>query len=188
MLTPQLEILREKMMTCEQSSGQTILQHGESVAATFKEIASGSGDYFIPDFVRENLQFLLDRCPSADILETYHIFHDCGKPECLTIDENGKRHFPCHAMVSARTWLVAGGDQYIGRLIEHDMDMHTLKAADIPEYRHMDIAPALLLTAWAELNSNARMFGGIESTSFKIKAKSLTKVSRAIIARLKETT
>lgn len=89
-------------------------------------------------------------------------------------------------MISARDWLVAGGDPYIGRLIEHDMDMHTMKPADLEGYRHFDLAPALLLTAWAELNANCIMFGGTESTSFKIKAKSLTKLSRAIITHLKE--
>lgn len=159
------------------------MQHGESVAEHFKALGSG----YLPDCIRENLDMPLSLCPSAEVMEQYHIFHDCGKPDCLTIDAEGKRHFPCHAMVSARVWLVAGGDQFIGRLIEHDMDMHTMKPADLESYRHMDIAPALLLTAWAELNSNARMFGGIESTSFKIKAKSLTKLSRAIITRLKET-
>ncbi len=159
------------------------MQHGESVAEHFKALGSG----YLPDCIRENLDMLLSLCPSAEVMEQYHVFHDCGKPDCLTIDAEGKRHFPCHAMVSARVWLVAGGDQFIGRLIEHDMDMHTMKPADLESYRHMDIAPALLLTAWAELNSNARMFGGIESTSFKIKAKSLTKLSRAIITRLKET-
>ena len=66
------------------------------------------------------------------------------------------------------------------------MDMHTMKPADIPSYRHLDIAPVLLLTAWAELNSNSIMFGGTDSTSFKIKAKNLTKLSRAIINALKE--
>jgi hypothetical protein len=175
------------MATCEQSSGQTILQHGESVAATFKDMYGPNPSIILPEIIQNNLAFLLSKCPSAEILETYHIYHDCGKPDCLIVDADGKRHFPCHAMASARAWLVAGGDQFVGRLIEHDMDMHTLKVADLASYRHMDIAPALLLTAWAELNSNARMFGGIESISFKIKAKSLTKLSRAIITTLKET-
>lgn len=177
------------MATCEQSSGQTILQHGESVAATYKALIARDPAIILPEIMRDNLDFLLEQTCTAEELgiEDYHIFHDCGKPDCLIIDVEGKRHFPCHAMVSARTWLVAGGDSYIGRLIEHDMDMHTMKPADVLTYRHMDIAPILLLTAWAELNSNARMFGGTESISFKIKAKSLTKLSRAIITSLKET-
>lgn len=176
------------MATCEQSSGQTILQHGESVARTYKQIISNEGDHYLPQIIQENLEFLLEQTSTASEmeLETYHIFHDCGKPDCLTIDEQGRRHFPNHAMMSARAWLVAGGDPFIGRLIEHDMDMHTMKPADVLSYKHLDIAPVLLLTAWAELNSNCIMFGGTESTSFKIKAKNLTKLSRAIIHAIKE--
>jgi hypothetical protein len=175
------------MATCEQTQGQTILQHGESVASTFKALIAGDLDLYVPDIIRENLPFLLDSCPPLENLELYHVFHDCGKPDCLEIDAQGKRHFPSHAIYSARAWLVAGGDQAIGRLILRDMDMHTMKSADISLYSHMDIAAPLLLTAWAELNSNCRMFGGTEAISFKIKAKSLTKLSRAIITHLKET-
>lgn len=41
-------------------------------------------------------------------------------------------------------------------------------------------AVALLLTGLAEVHANASMFGGIESTSFKIKWKNLDKRGRAI--------
>lgn len=154
----------------------------------YKQIISGTGDHYLPAIMQENLEFLLgETCTALEMeLQTYHVFHDCGKPDCLTVDAEGRRHFPNHAMMSARAWLVAGGDPFIGRLIEHDMDMHTMKPADVPMYKHLDIAAALLLTAWAELNSNCTMFGGTESTSFKIKAKNLTKLSRAIINALKE--
>jgi hypothetical protein len=30
--------------------------------------------------------------------------HDCGKPYCITIDEDGRRHFPDHANVSRDTF------------------------------------------------------------------------------------
>ena len=177
------------MATCEQSQGQTILQHGQSVAAMYKAMYGSNRSIILPQIIEDNLDLLLDQTCTADEtgFEDYHVFHDCGKPDCLTIDADGKRHFPHHAMASARAWLVAGGDSYIGRLIEHDMDMHLMKPADVPAYRHMDIAAILLLTAWAELHSNATMFGGTESISYKIKAKSLIKLSRAIITRLKET-
>jgi hypothetical protein len=166
----------------------TILEHGEAVARMYRQILSGSGDHYLPDIIRENLEFLLEQTCTAEELgiETYHVFHDCGKPDCIRFDDDGRRHFPNHAMMSARAWLAAGGDPYIGRLIEHDMDMHTLKPADVQSYKHLDITPELLLTAWAELNANCIMFGGTDSTSFKIKAKNLTKLSRAIIQTLKE--
>jgi hypothetical protein len=176
------------MKTCEQMPGMTILEHGESVARTYKAMFIERTTGYMPEIIRENLEFLLEQTCTAEETgyETYHVFHDCGKPDCLKFDDEGRRHFPNHAMMSARAWLAAGGDTYIGRLIEHDMDMHTLKPADVPLYKHLDIAPVLLLTAWAELNANCIMFGGTDSTSFKIKAKNLTKLSRAIIHTLKE--
>ena len=173
-------------MTCEQTKGQTILEHGEAVAQAYKELFAfdcipNDNDWYLPSEIWDNFKQLRAMSPTWDIMETYHIFHDCGKPTCITIDEDGKRHFPNHAMISAREWLVAGGDPLIGRLIEHDMDMHLMKPAQAQDYRHMDLAPALLLTAWAELNANSKMFGGRESTSFKIKSKSLTKLTRAFL-------
>lgn len=177
------------MKTCEQTHGQTILQHGQAVAATFKRLFNSPlADHHLPQVILDNLDFLKARCPDSTTLETYHIFHDCGKPSCLTFDADGRRHFPNHALLSARDWLVAGGDPLIGRLIEHDLDLHLLKPAQAHDYRHLDLAPALILTAWAELHANAPMFGGFDSTSFKIKAKCLTKTSRILIHRLKETT
>lgn len=176
------------MKTCEQTQGLSILEHGEAVSRTFKAIfeAGDSSLYCIPDCIKEHQEFLLSLCPPASALELYHVFHDCGKPLCLTIDAEGRRHFPGHALHSARAWLAAGGSYQIGRLIEHDMDMHTMKPADLESYHHLEIAPTLLLTAWAELNANAQMFGGTSSTSFKIKSKSLTRLSKALIIKLKE--
>jgi hypothetical protein len=176
------------MATCEQTSGQTILEHGYSVAITYRSLfISRIDQHKLPDILRDNLDFLQSRIVfSNEELETYHIFHDCAKPNCLTIDKEGRRHFPNHALMSARAWLVAGGDARIGKLIEHDLDFHKMKPADLHEYKHLDLAPALLLTAWAEIHSNCTMFGGIESTSFKIKAKNLIKLSKALIAILKE--
>lgn len=176
------------MKSCEQTQGQTILEHGESVSRTFKAIfeSGDSSAFYIPECIKENQEFLLMRCFPESTLEMYHIFHDCSKPLCLTIDSDGKRHFPDHARKSSSAWLSAGGSYEIGMLIEHDMDFHIMKAADITQYKHLDLAPSLLLTAWAELNANAQMFGGTGSTSFKIKSKSLTRLSKAIISKLKE--
>lgn len=175
------------MESCRQSQHQTILQHGEAVASKFKDLISGRTEgWRLPTWFIENEALLKDRLPSLDLLETYHIYHDCGKPYCRTIDADGKQHFPDHARISAAIWRALGGDQFIGRLIEHDMDMHIMKPADAASYKHLDLAPALLLTALAELHANADMFGGIESTSFKIKWKCLSKIGSTLTQRLKE--
>ena len=172
------------MAACNQTQGQTILQHGESVAEWYKDlIGARTREWRLPDWFDPAL---FELCPDVETMERYHIYHDCGKPYCRTVDEEGRQHFPDHARISASIWRVNGGPEAVARLIAHDMDMHTLKPADADTYPHLDIAPALLLTALAELHSNADMFGGIESTSFKIKFKNLNKLGNRIINRIKE--
>lgn len=114
----------------------------------------------------------------------YHVFHDCGKPACLVIDEEGKRRFPNHAQVSKDLWLSLGGDERVGELIGMDMDAHLLREETLAEFAARPQAIPLLLTAIAEISANAEMFGGIESTSFKIKAKALAKRGKAVLKRI----
>lgn len=173
------------MSSCCQTPGQTILQHGEAVAARYKDLIGDRRlDWRLPDWF--DLDFLLPLCPLPEVMEEYHIYHDCGKPFCRTIDADGKQHFPDHARISASIWRVHGGDPLIAEFIEHDMDFHIMKPADAAEYKRLDLAPALLLTALAELHANASMFGGLESTSFKIKWKNLNKLGNRLITRIKE--
>ena len=106
---------------------------------------------------------------------------NCGKPVCRTVDAEGRQHFPDHAAVSARVWDEAGGDPDVGDLIAMDMDVHLLKAEDVEAFSQRPEACALLLTALSEVHANASMFGGIQSTSFKIKAKHVEKRGRAIL-------
>lgn len=107
---------------------------------------------------------------------------NCGKPFCRTVDEDGRQHFPDHAAVSARIWREAGGSAEVEHLIEQDMDVHLLKAEGVEEFAQRPYATALLLTGLSELHANASMFGGVESVSFKIKAKNLLKRGRQILA------
>jgi hypothetical protein len=69
-----------------------------------------------------------------------------------------------------------------------DMDVHLLKAEDIPEFAGRPQAAALLLTALAEIHANAAMFGGTESTSFKIKLKHLERRGKQIAQILQDGT
>lgn len=180
-----LEALCEKMSSCCQTPGQTILQHGEAVSIRFKDlIGERRMEWRLPDWF--DLDFLLPLCPDLQTMETYQVYHDCSKPDVLVISEDGRRHFPNHAMMSAAKWLSIGGDKLIGRLMEHDMDMHTMKPAEIGSYKHFDLAPALLLTALCELHANAEMFGGLESTSFKIKWKALNKLGKAFVSSIRD--
>lgn len=176
------------MKHCEQTKGMTILEHGQQVAEKFKQLMNGNTEgWRLPDWY-DDIEWLKSQLPSEETMERYHIFHDCGKPKCLIIDSDGKRHFPNHAMVSAREWLIAGGSQDIANLIERDMDMHLLKPSQAADYKRKDLVPALLLTALSEIHANAEMFGGIESTSFKIKFKALNKLGNAFMKILKPST
>lgn len=175
------------MASCQQSQHQTILQHGEAVSTKFEDLIAGRhGNFRLPKWFASNFDFLKSKLPSAELLRMYHIFHDCGKPLCRTLDEEGRQHFPNHAQVSAGLWRVNFGDSLIAELIQHDMDMHLLRPSSAQTYDRLDLAPTLLLTALAEIHANADMFGGIQSDSFKIKFKNLERIGTILISRLKE--
>lgn len=175
------------MAGCQQTKGQSVLEHGEAVAAKFKELLQGStADWRLPAWFIEHGEFLKSKLPDLNLIETYQIYHDCGKPFCQTVDEDGRTHFPNHAVVSEAIWNSIGGDRTIGTYIRHDMDLHLLKPSEAHEYKYLELLPTLLLTALSELHANAEMFGGIESESFKIKFKRLSKTGNILIQRYKE--
>jgi len=170
------------MSACEQTRGLTILEHGEQVAQKYKDLLAGStAGWKLPDWFIKHSAELFKLAPSPEVMEQYHIYHDCGKSYVRTVDAEGRQHFPNHAQVSASIWRVHGGSEQIAQLMQHDMDMHLLKPAEAASYGRLDLVPALLLTALSEIHANADMFGGIESTSFKIKWKCLSKVGNNLI-------
>ena len=109
---------------------------------------------------------------------------NCAKPLVLQIDEDGRRHFPGHAKAAEQVWLAVGGNPVSARLMGMDMDAHLLKADGIHEFADRPEAVTLLLTALAEVHSNAAMFGGVDSDSFKIKTKHLEKRGRQVVAAM----
>lgn len=187
----QLPNLIEAMEQCYQTPGQNIYQHGLSVRDHLQQILcflqkqDPLEGWRIPSWLASGKEFLFSKILSWDVLETYTVYHDVGKPFCRTVDADGKQHFPDHAQVSERIWLENGGDAQVGRLIGMDMDIHTIKAVQVPEFASRPEAISLLLTGLAEVHSNAKMFGGIESTSFKIKFGQIDKRGNAIIKELK---
>ena len=179
------------MEACEQTQGQSVYQHGISVSEHLADLITllktGSSyercspnSFKYPDWFHVYRNDLLGRLLPEDILTKYAIFHDCGKPYCLTIDAEGRRHFPDHAQKSYETWMKIDGDPQVGQLILHDMDIHTIKAVDIPAFAAMPEAISLLLSGLAEIHSNAQLFGGLESLSFKVKWKQIDSRGRAL--------
>ena len=181
------------MENCCQSKGQSILEHGLSVKNRLFDLIDHlkgkdlQHQWKLPDWIKDNKDLLLDNLLDDYTLEKYTIFHDCGKPYCLEIDADRKKHFPNHAEKSFKTYMKkCGGDEQIGKLILMDMDIHILKSVDLDEFTQRKEAVSLLLTGLAEIHSNAEMFGGQNSVSFKIKWKQINKRGKAICNKLKE--
>lgn len=169
---------------------QTILQHGIGVWFKFKQLiahleSNSDSNYRhpMPAWITEYKSALLPIIKNniADI-QTYLIYHDCGKPFSLTIDENGKRHFPNHAQISKVTFLKYSNNHFIADLIGYDMLCHSTKAKDYMSLVSIPNIEILLCASLAELHSNATMFGGFDCDSFKIKFKNLSKLGERIFA------
>ena len=172
------------MLKCEQTKGQSVYQHGISVNQYFHDlIDSLKGLYSLPDskwkipeWLEDYKDCILNNLHSMEQIEQYLLFHDCGKPYCRT--EEGK--FPNHAEISAYVWSCVNNDHTIRKLVADDMVLHTANSEEINqklmEWSTKD-ACTLLLAALSEIHSNARMFGGIDSVSFKMKWKHLDRRS-----------
>ena len=65
------------------------------------------------------------------------------------------------------------------------MDIHTLKSDGVEEFAKNPYALTLLLTGLSEIHSNCQMFGGVSSTSFKIKIKCISQRGKQIINQFK---
>lgn len=180
------------MKACEQAPGCSVYAHGLDVGNRYRALYSQLrgeptfGAWALPPEIVPLLESLVDKALPPTEARRYHVFHDCGKPRCLTVDADGKRHFPNHSAVSARLFREAfPHDERLAQLVERDMLCHTLKPAQAGELLAFPDAPTLILTAWAELHANAAMFGGFESESFKIKRSRLAKLTKRCCEELR---
>ena len=180
--------LLQDMRGCEQNQGQNVYQHGESVYRHLIELldhmkGSDLKEWRLPKWIEEYKQKLLANIYSEDDVKQYTLYHDCGKPYCK-VSEGGVNHFPNHAQISKETWLHLGGDPIVANLIGWDMVIHTATSIEIEEYLKLHWSCkdsiTLLLVSLAEIHSNSKMFGGIDSISFKMKWKSVEKRGKQI--------
>lgn len=188
------------MESCPQTEGQNVLQHGRSVREhyfTLIDYINGevslddAPNWRIPEWIDDNLLTIKENLLPRYIMDRYLTLHDCGKPAVRTVDENGKQHFPNHAESSADVYLStfnSDADETVAYLIRHDMDAHMLKNDGVAEFAKTPTAVCQLLAALAEVTSNASMFGGIESTSFKIKFKQINQRGKAVLNTLAKET
>lgn len=175
------------MSEVEQTKGQTLYQHGVSVYDHLDKLIDHLKkgielpDWKLPDWLYRYKEEILANLHPWYVLYEYTIFHDCGKCFCRVVDLDGKVRFPDHANVSKQTFLSAGGEEKIANLIGWDMCLHTESASEIAMRCQMwspSDAVTLILAALAEIHSNAKMFGGIESISFKTKFKAIDRRSK----------
>lgn len=166
-----------------------MVEHGEQVWDKTRKLILGQFEEFkLPDWFIKNHHFIVNSLHDWETIEMYNLYHDCGKPRCKTVDEEGKIHYPNHAKVSAEVFT-----EYfpqfpeVANLIFQDMVMHTFRYEAI-EKLHLPSKDTwtLLLTAFAEIHANAELFGGIESTSFKIKLKNLDKLGKKLIEKIQK--
>ena len=172
----------------------SILEHGIQVSQYFLDLYTHlqfnrklTYNWNIPEWLLNNKEFILNNLLPIGILTTYQIYHDIGKPYCKIYDlESRKAHFPDHANISSEIWNKTSPDTLIGRLIQQDMDIHIIKATELKKFIGIDdfdhkIAISLLITGLAEIHANAKMFGGLNSTSYKIKYKQINSRGKQII-------
>ena len=165
------------------------MQHGILVNQYFLDLYSHlqfnttlQYKWIIPSWIYDHKDFILEKLLPIGMLSEYQIYHDIGKPFCKTYDLDTKNpHFHNHAAVSANTYP---GSSKIKELIGSDMLIHTIKDKDMELFSKRDDSISLLLTGMAEIHANAEMFGGLNSTSFKIKYKQINTRGKALLRRL----
>jgi len=187
-MTPKQKELCTLMDSCMQFGDYSTLQHGLDCYKYFKAITSNTivlGK--TPRWLSEYHEQITKNLHDIDTCEKYIIFHDCGKHRCLTKDENGQSHFYDHAAVSKEVFQEYFENDVASKLIGFDMAIHTMKDNEISDYLNqwnIKDACTLLLTGLSEIYANSDLFGGVDSTSFKIKFKQIEKRGNAICKRL----
>jgi len=175
------------MQECQQFKNQNTLEHGYAVWNNVRYLILGKFDGFrLPQWFINNHHFIVNNLHNWTTLELYAKYHDCGKFLCREVDSEGKVHFPNHAEVSKKVF-----QEYFpafpeaAELVGLDMLMHTSNPTQIYESSlPIKTLTTLLVTAFAEIHANASIFGGTESTSFKIKYKNLDRIGKRLIERL----
>jgi len=177
------------MKTTKQFDTQTVWEHGQSVKEITLELINdlkNKTDRYsiIPECFKEHSEKILDNLYSNQIIEEYCVFHDISKPFCISIDEMGKRHFFDHANKSYEIYRQISDNQIVANLIKDDMLIHTIKDNDLENFLKKPVKQITthLVVGLAELISNSKFFGGMESDSFKIKYKQLLKRSKKILS------
>lgn len=184
--------LIDDMIACEQTKGMPVLQHGQLVNKYYKDLINhlrtGSPlkyEWKLSDWMDQYSYEIISNVLDDDTMMRYQTYHDCGKPYVRCLDENGRPHFPNHAEASYQVWKeLFKNDDTVAELIKNDMQIHTIKNEELSEFCKSPLAISLLITGLCEIHANASMFGGIDSTSFKIKWKQIDRRGKHIVSNV----
>lgn len=181
------------MIKVNQFTNLNILEHGLSVRKHFTQIitdldSANYSRYELPDKLIQNWHLIRKQLYKQNVLSMYQIYHDCGKPFCITMGEDGKQRFPDHANVSYETFKKYFPDvkdkDIIANLIKNDMVFHSGTMEQIGAFiatEDKKTVFTLWMTSLAELYANKEMFDSDNQLSFKIKYKKLLRVLNKLI-------
>lgn len=179
--------MKSCIQTRSAAGEQSVLAHGQSVLAHYEllldraKISQFPENWRAPKWWNPELALKLASAqPDWASMQRYLTYHDCGKPLCLQVDENGRSHFPGHAETSSELWADLGGHPDEVWLMAHDMLLHSGSAEECQVFQGHRLMPGLIFAALSEIHANAQMFGGVESASFKMKAKQLDRRGAAL--------
>ena len=91
-------------LLCGKNAGEIISRYSDILAVALPEIKDMKGFeqhnfHHIYDVLNHTAKVVDSVYPAVD-LRFAALFHDCGKPDCFSIDENGVGHFYSHASIS----------------------------------------------------------------------------------------
>lgn len=164
-----------------------MLEHGHMVHEAYLELKNDLLNQK-NNMLNLNIQqtdWLIKNQYDIETMRNYHVYHDCGKPYCRTVNPDGKQQFPNHAQISYEIYKRYFDNDTVSILILMDMNFHFLKSEDLEKWLNIhknnpNLLASLYLTAWSELIANSSMFGGYDTTSFKIKKKALIRAGKKL--------
>jgi len=165
------------------------MQHGILVNQYFLDLYSHlqfntilQYNWKLPNWIYDNKEFILDNLLPIGMLSNYQIYHDIGKPFCKTYDIDTKKpHFYNHEKISSEIYPSVFE---IKKLIASNMIIHKIKDKEMDKFSKRKDSISLLITGLSEIHANAEMFGGMNSTSFKIKYKQIDSRGKGLFRRL----
>ena len=93
-------------MLCGENIREVLSKYSDILSVVIPEIKEMKGFqqhnfHHIYD-VLNHTAVVVENAPALPHLRFAALFHDCGKPDCFSLDENGVGHFYSHASISAR--------------------------------------------------------------------------------------